>query len=301
MEHVFIINPVAGHGKALKFIHQIRNFFTGKNIKYIIKLTKYAGHATEIAKKYAALGANRIYSVGGDGTLNETVNGIIGSNSSLGILPGGTGNDFLKSITDNKDDILNRTILGPTHKIDVGKVNDRYFLNISSVGFDAQVAYTTNRIKKFPLMNGSFAYIAGVFLTLLKNKDYLLDLTIDDKNFTNATILITVSNGIYYGGGMKPSPNALIDDGFFDVCLINKKNTFQIIKFLPKFIKGEHNNIGGVSFYRCKTLKIKNDYPVPLNIDGEVSLSTNSSFEIIPKGINIIIPVNSSFKNLSVS
>jgi len=290
MDHVFIINPVAGRGKALKFVSEIRSYFKGENAKYTVKVTKYPRHATEIAREYARKGAKRIYSVGGDGTLNEVVNGLVGEKSSLGVLPGGSGNDFLRSVTNNFDNILDRTISGSEKNIDVGRVNDKYFINISSMGFDAQVAYTANRLKKSGPIKGGLAYSIAIFAAILKSESYKLDISIDNEEFSNDTLLTAVANGLYYGGGMKPAPSARIDDGLFDICLINRKSIFEILKFFPKLIKGVHGEIEGVSFYKCKRIEIESGKNIPLNIDGDVEIVNKALFEIAPEGISLIIP-----------
>ncbi|HHW48289.1 MAG TPA: diacylglycerol kinase family lipid kinase [Clostridiaceae bacterium] len=294
MEHLFIINPVAGKGKALKFIKEIKNLFVNSGKKYLIKITEKPGHATEIAREYTRKGCLRVYSVGGDGTLNEVVNGMVGSNSSLAIIPAGSGNDFIKSIVNSNmepKDILVRAINGSKVRLaDLAKVNERYFINISSIGFDAEVVYNTNKIKKLPCIPGKLAYILGVLITLFKYNNYYLKVTIDGQYIETKSLLTAVANGRYYGGGMLPTPNAEIDDGQFDICLISEVNRFKIFRFLPRFIKGLHGNLKEVSFYRGKKITIECDKDLAINIDGEVNKVRKASFEIIPKAISIVVP-----------
>ncbi len=290
MEHVFIVNPVAGRGKALKFISEIRGYFSGQNIKYTVKITKYPGHATEIAREYAKKGAKRIYSVGGDGTLNEVINGLADEDCSLGVIPGGSGNDFIRSITNDFNDIIDRTVKGSTKNIDAGMVNRRYFLNIASIGFDAQVVYTANRMKKFPLVGGRIAYTLGVFGSLFKAKSYKVDVNIDGNKTTKEILLIAIANGLYYGGGMKPVPSAKIDDGYLDVCIIDKKSFLDILRFFPKFIKGRHGDLQGVTFARCKNIEIASMGNIALNTDGETQLTDRVKFGIASGKISLIIP-----------
>lgn len=293
MDRVFIVNPAAGKGKSLKFIPMIKNYFEnrGNNCRYVIKLTEYPGHAEEIARRYASAGSRLIYSVGGDGTLSEVVNGIAETNSILGVIPGGSGNDFIRSVTSDFDDILYRTLSGTVQKVDVGKVNGRYFINISSLGFDAQVTHTSNRLMKFPLIRGGMAYILGVFGTLMKSKSYVMNIEIDDERINGRYLLMAVANGIYYGGGMKAVPMAQIDDGYFNVCLIDRKNIVEILRFFPRFIKGNHIDIGGVSFYRCKKVEVSSEDFIALNIDGEVELIKKCVLENITGGVSMVMPV----------
>lgn len=149
MKHLFIINPEAGKGKAIAYVESIKNIFQGMEDEYHIEVTGYPGHATQIVKEYTSKEDYRVYAIGGDGTLNEVLNGIIGSTSSLAVIPAGSGNDFIKNIVSEEDEyILLKTINGKEKYMDLGKVNDRYFINISSVGFDSEVVYNAKSIKK---------------------------------------------------------------------------------------------------------------------------------------------------------
>mgnify|MGYP001426147672 FL=1 len=175
MKHLFIVNPAAGKGKTLNCITQIENFFKKSKASYCIEVTEKPGHSTNIVKKHLQGGKTRVYSVGGDGTLNEILNGMIGSVGSLGIIPKGSGNDFIKSIdiSYKSGDIMERTIKGREVPVDIGRVNGRYFINIASVGFDAEVAHNAVKFKKLPLIPGSLAYILSTIITAIRKKNNL--------------------------------------------------------------------------------------------------------------------------------
>lgn len=292
MEHIFIINPAAGKGKALKFITDIKSLFENLEYDYSIKITEKPGHATEIAREYTQRKDCRIYSVGGDGTLNEVLNGMAGSNSSLAILPAGSGNDFIKSITSNLDlkDILFRTVNGTERLIDLAKVNGQYFINISSIGFDAEVANKVYKIKKIPLISGSLAYILGIIIMLIKYNNNYIKVDIDGKLIETKSLLVAVANGRYYGGGMKPAPDAEIDDGLLDVCLIKEVKRGRILRFLPLFKKGLHETLPEVSIYNGKQIIIECEKELAINADGEVGITKRALFEIIPNAIKVIVP-----------
>ncbi|NMB95836.1 MAG: diacylglycerol kinase family lipid kinase, partial [Clostridiaceae bacterium] len=174
MKHLFIVNPVAGKGKALEYIPEIKRIFAKrKNDIYFIETTEKPGHAIELVKSYVKRDTYRIYSIGGDGTLNEVLNGMAESDSSLAIVPAGSGNDFVKSLESystfdtTKSSLLNSLIDGMETITDIGKINDRFFINISSIGFDANVVYNAAKFKKIPFVNGLLAYTMGVLLTLV--------------------------------------------------------------------------------------------------------------------------------------
>ena len=182
MKHLFIINPKAGKGKAITFIKEIKDYFKNKE-EYFIETTEREGHATSLVREYVASNDYRVYSIGGDGTLNEVLNGIIGSNSSLAVIPAGTGNDFIKSIIENRNhkDILRRTIEGSEEFMDLGKINKKYFINIASIGFDAAVTQNARYLKQKPFLSGKLAYLLSIFLTMYKFKGIDVDILIDCK------------------------------------------------------------------------------------------------------------------------
>lgn len=293
MKHIFIINPVAGKGKSLKLIPEIERYFANRHEELVIETTAYPGHATEIAAAFAQEDHCSIYSVGGDGTLNEVLNGMAGGRCRLGVIPGGSGNDFIKSITDHTglQHAIRRTVEGTEKQIDLARVNGRYFLNIASVGFDALVVQNTIKFKKFPLITGKAAYILGILSSILSYINHPLEITLDHEKILQTTSLLTaVANGKFYGGGMKAAPEASVDDGLFDVCVVGRINRLQILRLLPRFIKGRHGELPQVSFHRGSCVKIKSSAPVLLNMDGEVQTVHEAVFELIPGGVTVIVP-----------
>lgn len=293
MKHVFIINPTAGKGKALGLVPIIRDYFKGKPDKYVIKITEYPGHATKIAREYANSGTCRIYSIGGDGTVNEIVNGMAGTKASLGVIPAGSGNDFIRSIHGEyqSSDIVADTIRGQERSIDLARANGKYFINISSIGFDADVVYNAQKFKRLPYIPGSMAYLFSLIYTIFKNKISEVKVTIDDQEISLKILLATVANGRFYGGGMLPAPAAALDDGLLDICLVREVNRLKILTLFPKYMKGEHGEIEYVSFKRAKKIKIESKETIALNIDGEILTGQEIEFEILKGAINVIYPV----------
>lgn len=289
MKHLFIINPVAGKGKTIRYISQIEEIFKEKKEEYYIEITKNEGHATELVKKYIEKDQYRVYSIGGDGTLNEVLNGMVGSNSSLGVIPSGSGNDFVRNIC-NCEVILNDAINGQEREVDIGRMNDKYFINVASVGIDAEVTYNARKFKKIPFINGGIAYILSIFATVFKYKSSELKIKIDEQEFYTKTLLIAIANGKYYGGGMKVAPEAQIDDGIFEVCLVRHISRIKILRLFPKLIKGEHKSVKEVSFYKGRKIKISSKKEIAVNRDGEVIKLKEVEFEVIPKGIKIVVP-----------
>lgn len=299
MKHIFIINPVAGKEKSLELIPFINEYFRDKAEEYVIQVTKYQGHATEIAKEYSTNEKCRIYSVGGDGTVNEIVNGIAGTDSALGVIPTGSGNDFIRSIHSKFEikEMLISTIRGEEKSIDLARVNDKYFINISSIGFDADVVFNADKFKKVPGITGSMAYVFSIVYSVFKKKICDIKIDIDGEKMELKLLLAAIANGKYYGGGMLPAPGAELDDGLFDICLVTEVSRLQILNLFPKYMKGLHGQLEQVSFYKGKKINIESSDNVCLNIDGEIVTSKAINFEILESAINVIFPVKETEKD----
>lgn len=292
MKHLFIINPEAGKGKTLELVPEIRAYCESKDYEYEIAVTEYPKHATEIAKAHSAVQTLRIYSVGGDGTLNEVLNGMAGSGSSLAAIPSGSGNDFIKSITGTAipANLIRSAVEGTERFIDYGKVNDKYFINITSIGFDAEVAYKASNFKKLPFITGKMAYVLGILTSIIKCKNHYMEIKVDDAVMSAKSLLAAVGIGRYYGGGFLALPEAEIDDGLFDICHVEAMKRTKILKLFPKYMKGLHAALKGVHFYRGKKVEIAVDKHIPMNLDGEIILVQKATFEIYPKSLPFVIP-----------
>lgn len=291
---MFIVNPTAGKGNALEMLNKIHSRFQDFAQTYEIKVTEAVGHACALAKQATDNNdAVRIYAVGGDGTLNEVLNGMAGTNAELGVIPCGSGNDAVRSLYKITDPIKLLEILPDSQsvRVDLGKFNEKYFINIASIGFDAEVVLTTQTFKRFPLISGSVAYILGVFTTLIKLKKYKLSFSINGNPKIEKKILMSIfANGTHYGGGMKSAPSAKIDDGILDFYLVDAMSRLKILKFFPAFIKGKHESFKEVTIIRGTGAFVESDLPFPINIDGEISMETKVAISLYPASVRIITP-----------
>lgn len=295
MKHLFIVNPVAGKGKTEKMIPEIKALMEKHEYSYNIEITKAPKHATEIAhdyiQKYPEL---RVYSVGGDGTMNEVLQSMVGTKACLGVVPAGTGNDFLKSFCPLSDPskLLPFLVQAEAVPVDVCTINDRYFLNIASAGFDADVVANTQYLKRLPYIKGKIAYIGGILLSLIRLKKVQATFFIDDEKIEMPSMLLSAfANGRFYGGGMIPAPDAVPDDGMLDVCLIRSMNRLKILFFFPRFIKGNHISMSDVTLRRCRSIKMESPQPVHINLDGELFESSEVNISLIEKGLMFLKPL----------
>ena len=290
MDILFIVNPVAGKGKSLEYAVYIEKVLKEKGIDYVLKFTSQKGEAERIAREAAYGGYKKIVAVGGDGTVYEVVNGLIGGNAVLGVIPSGTGNDFTKTmgISGRLEDALETVLQGEIVSIDCGKINNRYFVNVASVGLDAEIVKKTEEIKKY--ISGPTAYVAGVFRTLFEYKLQTVEVSIDDWTYNGKITLIAVGNGKYYGGGMKVVPSASVDDGYFTVCLIKPMSKLKMLRLFPTIFTGDHIKQPEVNILKGKRVKVSSQEPMMLNADGEIIGTTPVTFEIVENKIAVIVP-----------
>ncbi|MFA6098690.1 MAG: diacylglycerol kinase family protein [Patescibacteria group bacterium] len=289
-KYLFIINPVAGKGKHLSILSEISSFFASEDVDFDTVITQRPKQATQIAKdssnKYEILVA-----VGGDGTVNEIINGLAISPAILGILPIGSGNDFSYQLGYKRNLKRDLRILreAKTKWIDVGVVNETdYFINGFGVGFDGETALAARKTMRYT--NGFMAYLLAVLRTLVFYRCQEVKMKFDDRNTVEQKILfISVCNGTTYGGGFKVAPDAKMDDGLFDVCLVDKASRAYILRKLPKFIRGHHTNLPEVHMSRCHQLNIQSVKPLQAQLDGELPASqTSYQVGILPKKQEVI-------------
>ncbi len=297
IKHLFIVNPVAGNGIALRMTDTIHKLFKElkqkySDISYEIVYTKEEGHATDIARKYSSKDDYRIYAVGGDGTLNEVLNGMMGSNSVLGCIPGGSGNDFIRSIvkTFDRKRILMNTVLGQVEEIDVASVDGRYYLNIASMGFDANAGNNVEAFKHMKLLPNKFAYLAAVLKTARDFSHIKLRIVVDGDEMEVDAFMVAIANGNYYGGGIRIAPEADLHDGLLDVVIVQNMTPGKIIKFLPKAIAGKHLSLDEVTLLRGKKIELYSEEPVFINIDGEIEARRGAKIQLESEKVRFIIP-----------
>jgi YegS/Rv2252/BmrU family lipid kinase len=273
-EHVFIINPVAGKKESLKIFDKIVRVCDSKGIIPTVEFTEYAGHAEKIARTSALAHNNcRIYIAGGDGTVNEGACGIAGTNAILGVIPSGSGNDFHRMLSDDKDNIIARTIDGTIENIYLGKVNDKHFINIGSVGFDADVAAHVNASKRKN-------YLMSIFSTLMTYKCHNVKISLNGMAFEQKITLIVVCRGRYYGDGIPIGPDADINEERLDVYYADELSQLRILRLLGKAFKGEHVNSPFVHHYQTDHIKIETEKAINCNLDGEIIKSDTFDFSI---------------------
>lgn len=303
IKHFFVINPKAGSENITeKIIPKIHNVFKSIEEYYNIYITTCKEDATRFSRNVCEKesGDLRFYSIGGDGTLNEVINGIIGyNNASVSVLPYGTGNDFIKNFENVNFLDLNGQVNGRKEGIDLLYVKELNCVNLCNIGFDAKVAENMNKFKKLPFIKGRAAYTLSIFYSLIHKLHTNLEIKIDNNEvFKGDFLLCVIANGTYYGGGYKGAPLAQIDDGLIDVCMIKKVSRFKLIKLINIYKNGTHLESKEIEKYiiyrKCKNINIisRNDFSI--SIDGEIFEDKSLNVSIKEKAFNFLIPASNN-------
>ena len=298
MKHVFIINPTAGKRDAtVELMEMAKGLQARHGLEVECILTKRAGHAAETARSMAQTGEDlRFYACGGDGTINEVANGIIGlPNAAMTCVPVGTGNDFLKNFGDAAPLFSDPENLfdGPQFPLDAIECNGRAALTIACSGFDAQVAHDVHRFGKSPLLGGQGSYIASLAVNfLLRSLGHPWTIILDGKAVTGDFVLTAVCNGRYYGGGFMPVAEARMDDGVLNTLVVKKVSRATFLQFVSHYARGEYYRFPRyATCYHAKEIVIESHgAPIVTCLDGESVSSQRVSFRMAPGKVNFFGP-----------
>ena len=289
MKYIFIVNPESAKGNAMKIIGNIEKVCKQEHIEYEVCYTMEQGDATRLAQSNIDE-ENIIYAVGGDGTLSEVLNGVVGTKNKIGIIPAGSGNDFYRTVKE----------LGKTEiESDVGVVNGKYFLNIACVGIDAEVANNVPLMKKKNIKVKNL-YTASILYTFTHFKFKQIHFKSQEKDEKGNFTILSICNGRYYGGGYNISPKASLEDNYFDVYYINKLRLPSIINLLLKLKKGKLEQDKRTNHFKTNNITVTSEEPIRFNVDGETIENTKFEIKIIPKAIKIYHNVELESKFLSV-
>ncbi len=298
-----IVNPNAGNGKGRKDQSRIAGLLEKNGIGFRMVVTAGKGHAIELTREYIGKGYRNFISIGGDGTLNEIVNGIFSqeicspASCTIGKIPVGTGNDWgrMFSIPLVYEGAVGVIKERRTLKHDIGVIDyrngdadeRRYFINIAGLGFESVVVAKTNRQKEKGKSSRAI-YFYNLLSSLIAYRNTEAEITIDGKTIKQKVFSINVGNGRYCGGGMRQTPEALPDDGMFDITVIKEIGRIEIIKSLRLLYDGtvlSHPRIDG---YRSTGLTVSSGSILQLEADGESLGHTPATFSIIPSAVNIV-------------
>ena len=301
MKHIFVYNPAAGRNSKVKIeaLQEKMKEYDGK-LDYEFYYTKAPRDAAEFIKQRCAAEPNeqlRFYACGGDGTANEVLHGVIDQpNASMTIYPCGSGNDFVKYYGGSEPFLdVDALIAAEEQAIDVMRIDDRYSLNVTNFGFDAEVAKTMIAVKHKFLIGGKNAYTTGIVKALFTAMKNECTVWVDGEQINEGKILLcTVANGRYVGGAFCCAPRSDNTDGLLEVCLVNPISRFTFIRLLGPYKKGEHLDSPKfkkhITYRRGKSVRVKAPEGFVFSLDGEIVDKNDFTIEICPGAVRFAVP-----------
>lgn len=292
--YCLIANRTSGSGSAGAYIDCVKAMLEARGVNFEIRETQYPGHATELSKAAVDEGFDVIVSVGGDGTLRETAMSLVHTDRVLGILPCGTGNDYVRPLGIPKDAEAALDILlnGENRVVDAGMANDQIFFNIAGFGFDVDVLDYTEEFKP-RCKNGETAYRLGVLKAVLGLKLRKTTLTFPDGTIERNVLMAAAGVGTHFGGGMNVLPESDMSDGLLDVCIAHDVNRLKLIGLLPKFIKGKHLGLPVITYKKATEVSVVCDPVSRIEVDGERMDGTPVTFRVLPGALTVRAPKTS--------
>ena len=310
MIYHFILNPKSGRNRRERdFDEYIKQACKIRHLDYHLYYTTCPGDATEYVRSMVNNSSERqrFICVGGDGSINEIVNSApCNPNVEFGVIPKGSGNDFVRNFANPRIfQNIDAQIDGDTVSLDLIKCNEYYCVNMINIGFDCAVVREADRIKKHKWIPPGISYILGVFVVLCRKFGTKMKLIYDDGEVIEKEFTLTaIANGKFCGGGFKSAPIALLQDGLFDVCSINKVSRMTFLSLVSKYKKGTYLDSKRASkvidYRQTNHFVMEFDEPIPICIDGEIkgaktvdlSLVKNAFNFVVPKGSRMLYPVD---------
>ena len=301
-----IVNPAAGRGEAGKAIPEIKRTLESLGLEFDLVRTERPWHAAELAERAAAAGYEVVVAVGGDGTANEVLNGLMlakgksGKTAAMGVVGIGRGNDFAFGVGVERGVEVGCRILAKDNRLtmDVGRVvgglfpQGRYFGNGVGIGFDAVVGFVALKMKR---LHGFPSYIVAALKTIfLYYRAPQVRIEHDGGTIDQASLMVSIMNGRRMGGGFYMAPKAKIDDGLFDLCIASQVSRPRIFALIPKFMKGSQEGHPAITTGRTRRIKVTAvEGVLPAHADGETLCTDGKelSIEILPRAIDVISPL----------
>lgn len=276
MKYIFIINKIAGRGRYIKILPNIESACKKRSIDYEIRYVEENYTTAQIAEEYKDT-ENIIYVVGGDGTITTTLKSIVGTNNKLGIIPAGSGNDTYRTI---------KKLPKGESVIDLGKINDTYFINVACTGVDAEVANNVDILRKTKIPTSQL-YNASIVYTFVKFKPKKVKLKTNIKDIEGKYTILSICNGGYYGGGFNIAPKSQLTDGLLDIYYAEEMPKLKMIPLILKVKNGKHEGKRKVHKFRTNHVELELEENVTFNVDGEKLTNNKFVIDIIPNAIKV--------------
>lgn len=286
---VVLVNPRAGRGSAVKRKVEFERLALEKGIEYEIYQTEYSGHAQILAGRALEEGADLLVVIGGDGTVSDVADVLAGSPVTIGIIPGGTGNDIARSLgieTNNTPEAFRKIVNGDTILFDVGldSVSRRRFVSFVGCGFPALVAAKANSMK---YMKGRIVFFISLYAVVRKMKGMTVGLAIDGATEELFCTSIMIQNTPYTGGGLKVAPGASINDGLLDVVVVGEIGILELMKNFPRLYTGGHLSHPAFRVLRGRKISVELPERQLVSYDGETDFADRLEIEVKPGAMKL--------------
>ena len=283
----FIVNPTAGNGYALKIEQQVQAEMARRGLSCQFVHTEHPGHATDLARIASSTdGCTGVIAIGGDGTAYEVACGLMNTGVPMGIIPAGTGNDFIKTVSIPKKpmEALEFILTHDPRPVDVGGLNDRLFLNVCGTGFDVTVLDYTLAAKKY--CRGLLPYLIGLIRGIAHYKPVYVRFTVDGHTEERDVLICSIANGRYFGGGIAICPEATADDGLLDLVIAEHQPRWKLPFLVPSLLMGRIDKFSFTTHKRCKKVELYSK-GMRLNADGEVSEMDEAKFSVLQGALTL--------------
>jgi diacylglycerol kinase (ATP) len=300
LDALFVVNPAAGGGRGAERFERVHGLASPPGKVVEVEFTERPGHAVEIARRAAAEGWRRVVAVGGDGTASEVANGLAHSDTELGIVPCGTGCDFIRTVGIPAD--MEKAMAGlwtyEAQPCDMGIIGDRRFLNAAGFGFDAAVAQEANQLKDRTRAGGTWPFLVAVAHVLRRYESATVRVSVDDgPEEASRVLMATFANGRAYAGGMRISPGSDVGDGRLELVRVGALRAAQVVALLPSVFLGLHTRHPAVSIRPFQVLRAVADAELPVHCDGETlaPLAAGACLEVRvdPSALRVLAPARS--------
>jgi len=296
---VFLVNPASDNGATGRRWPELARRAGALGLTGDALFSEQPLHLRELAREAAAGGARLVVAVGGDGTVNEVVNGLAGADVELAIIPRGTGVDLVRTLAIPKrlEAAVGVALAGQTRAIDLGRARfrawsgadeEQLFANVASVGMSGAIAQRTNETTK--AFGGKASYLIATLAVFARWQPARMHVTVDGVERSGRMHDVIVANGHSFGGGMRICPDASPDDGLFDTLLIGEITKGDLVRTMPKIYRGTHLPHPKAELLRGRVVEVSADEPIPVELDGEQPGTTPARFEVVPRALRLRVP-----------
>jgi YegS/Rv2252/BmrU family lipid kinase len=288
MPLALLVNPASAGGKTLRLLPQVEQALDARRADFRVQRTKGLEHGAEQAQLAVEAGEVPVV-MSGDGLVGAVGGALAGSETPMGILPGGRGNDLARvlGIPGDPESAVATLFSGHSRRLDVGEANGERFLGIVSIGFDSECNRLANEVK---LIRSNLVYVYSLFRTLAGWKPARFTIRVDDERTRFTGYSVSVANNSTFGGGMQIAPGADLEDGLFDIVAIGDVGKLRFLANLPKVFKGTHVDGDDVRVFRAPHLELSASKPFPVYADGEHLTDLPAWLRVLPHALSVLVP-----------